>query len=125
MGGEKKKSEKARLRKGISILVATPGRLLDHLRTTQCFRIGKLQWFVLDEAGVCMCVLCRDLIVCIYPYMSWTSILLFQYIVLNPNGVEFSGLVLSETGLLADSFTVGVRSAAGHGVRQGPQGVRR
>ena len=26
MGGEKKKSEKARLRKGITILVATPGR---------------------------------------------------------------------------------------------------
>jgi len=50
MGGEKKKSEKARLRKGVSVLVATPGRLLDHLRTTQCFMIGKLQWMVLDEA---------------------------------------------------------------------------
>jgi len=50
MGGEKKKSEKARLRKGISCLVATPGRLLDHLRTTQCFMIGKLSWLVLDEA---------------------------------------------------------------------------
>jgi len=28
MGGEKKKSEKARLRKGVNILIGTPGRLL-------------------------------------------------------------------------------------------------
>ena len=34
MGGENKQKEKARLRKGVSILVATPGRLLDHLRHT-------------------------------------------------------------------------------------------
>ena len=31
-GGEKKKSEKARLRKGVVVLVGTPGRLLDHLK---------------------------------------------------------------------------------------------
>ncbi|KAE8555860.1 hypothetical protein EYB25_000558 [Talaromyces marneffei] len=35
IGGEKKKSEKARLRKGLNILVATPGRLVDHLDNTQ------------------------------------------------------------------------------------------
>ena len=35
IGGEKKKSEKARLRKGCNILVATPGRLADHLENTQ------------------------------------------------------------------------------------------
>ncbi|CAM9445827.1 unnamed protein product [Discosporangium mesarthrocarpum] len=49
-GGERKKSEKARLRKGISVLVATPGRLLDHLKTTRCFRRDRLRWLVLDEA---------------------------------------------------------------------------
>ncbi|EJK62514.1 hypothetical protein THAOC_16870, partial [Thalassiosira oceanica] len=52
-GGEKRKSEKARLRKGISILVATPGRLLDHLGKTECLLLslkGKLEWLVLDEA---------------------------------------------------------------------------
>ncbi|TPX39142.1 hypothetical protein SeMB42_g06442 [Synchytrium endobioticum] len=49
-GGEKKKSEKARLRKGIHILVATPGRLLDHLRTTESFITGGLRFVVLDEA---------------------------------------------------------------------------
>lgn len=52
-GGEKRKSEKARLRKGISILVATPGRLLDHLGKTESILMalkGKLEWLVLDEA---------------------------------------------------------------------------
>ncbi|KAI9100594.1 P-loop containing nucleoside triphosphate hydrolase protein [Phlyctochytrium arcticum] len=50
MGGESKKSEKARLRRGITILVSTPGRLLDHLKTTQAFELGNLRWLVLDEA---------------------------------------------------------------------------
>ncbi|KAJ3353336.1 ATP-dependent RNA helicase dbp7 [Kappamyces sp. JEL0680] len=49
-GGESKKSEKSRLRKGINILVATPGRLLDHLKTTESFEVGNLRWLVLDEA---------------------------------------------------------------------------
>lgn len=49
-GGEKKKSEKARLRKGVVILVATPGRLLDHVKTTESFNLTKLRWIVLDEA---------------------------------------------------------------------------
>ncbi|KAJ6652238.1 hypothetical protein lerEdw1_012962 [Lerista edwardsae] len=50
MGGEKKKSEKARLRKGINILIATPGRLVDHIQSTQCIHFRRLQWLVLDEA---------------------------------------------------------------------------
>ncbi|KAJ3115384.1 ATP-dependent RNA helicase dbp7 [Physocladia obscura] len=50
VGGDKKKSEKARLRKGCTILVSTPGRLIDHLKTTQAFEIGNLRWLVLDEA---------------------------------------------------------------------------
>jgi ATP-dependent RNA helicase DDX31/DBP7 len=50
MGGEKRKSEKARLRKGVSILVATPGRLVDHLVHTQSFQHDKCRWLVLDEA---------------------------------------------------------------------------
>jgi ATP-dependent RNA helicase DDX31/DBP7 len=50
VGGEKKKSEKARLRKGVSILIATPGRLADHLVNTQSFDYSKLQFIVLDEA---------------------------------------------------------------------------
>lgn len=50
VGGEKKKAEKARLRKGISILIATPGRLADHLVNTQCFDYSRLMFLVLDEA---------------------------------------------------------------------------
>ncbi|CUS15705.1 unnamed protein product [Tuber aestivum] len=48
-GGEKKKSEKARLRKGINILVATPGRLLDHLQNTESLDVSRARWVVLDE----------------------------------------------------------------------------
>lgn len=53
-GGDKRKSEKARLRKGIHIVVATPGRLLDHLEATESWRVGSVEgvtrWVVLDEA---------------------------------------------------------------------------
>lgn len=49
IGGEKKKSEKARLRKGLNILVATPGRLADHLNNTEVLDISKVRWLVLDE----------------------------------------------------------------------------
>ncbi|XP_066365948.1 DEAD-box ATP-dependent RNA helicase 17 isoform X2 [Miscanthus floridulus] len=50
MGGENRAKEKARLRKGISILIATPGRLLDHLQHTASFVYSNLQWIVFDEA---------------------------------------------------------------------------
>ena len=50
MGGENRAKEKARLRKGVSLLIATPGRLLDHLRMTESFNVDNLRWLVLDEA---------------------------------------------------------------------------
>ncbi|KAB2604191.1 DEAD-box ATP-dependent RNA helicase 17-like [Pyrus ussuriensis x Pyrus communis] len=50
MGGENRSKEKARLRKGISILVATPGRLLDHLKNTSSFVHTNLRWIIFDEA---------------------------------------------------------------------------
>ncbi|KAL8970606.1 MAG: hypothetical protein Q9197_003727 [Variospora fuerteventurae] len=49
IGGEKKKSEKARLRKGINILVATPGRLVDHLDHTEVLDVSGVKWLILDE----------------------------------------------------------------------------
>ncbi|KAL9597307.1 MAG: hypothetical protein Q9219_005231 [cf. Caloplaca sp. 3 TL-2023] len=49
IGGEKKKSEKARLRKGLNILVATPGRLVDHLDNTKVLDVSQVRWLVLDE----------------------------------------------------------------------------
>ncbi|PWA97003.1 P-loop containing nucleoside triphosphate hydrolases superfamily protein [Artemisia annua] len=50
MGGENRSKEKARLRKGISILVATPGRLLDHLKHTESFVHTNLRSIIFDEA---------------------------------------------------------------------------
>jgi ATP-dependent RNA helicase DDX31/DBP7 len=50
VGGENRAHEKARLRKGVAALVATPGRLLDHLENTASFSVAPLRWFVLDEA---------------------------------------------------------------------------
>ncbi|KHN12305.1 DEAD-box ATP-dependent RNA helicase 17 [Glycine soja] len=50
MGGEKRSKEKSRLRKGISILIATPGRLLDHLKNTTAFLYSNLRWIIFDEA---------------------------------------------------------------------------
>jgi ATP-dependent RNA helicase DDX31/DBP7 len=52
-GGDSRNSEKSRIRKGLAIVVATPGRLLDHLHKTESLLMnlkGKLQWLVLDEA---------------------------------------------------------------------------
>ncbi|XP_054545189.1 probable ATP-dependent RNA helicase DDX31 isoform X2 [Talpa occidentalis] len=50
MGGEKRKSEKARLRKGINILISTPGRLVDHIKSTKNIHFSRIQWLILDEA---------------------------------------------------------------------------
>lgn len=50
MGGEKKKAEKNRLRKGVTILIATPGRLEDHLLNTQSFKYDMVRHIILDEA---------------------------------------------------------------------------
>ncbi|EEB05567.1 ATP-dependent RNA helicase Dbp7 [Schizosaccharomyces japonicus yFS275] len=49
IGGEKKKSEKARIRKGTNILIGTPGRLADHLENTEALDVSNVRWVVLDE----------------------------------------------------------------------------
>ena len=54
IGGATRAHEKARLRKGLPILVSTPGRLLDHLQNTSSFNVGKCRWLVLDEADQLM-----------------------------------------------------------------------
>ena len=50
MGGSNRKTEATKLVKGVSILVATPGRLLDHLQNTKGFLYENLQCLVIDEA---------------------------------------------------------------------------
>lgn len=54
IGGEKKKSEKARLRKGVNILVATPGRLADHIENTERLDLSNIRWVVMDEGDKLM-----------------------------------------------------------------------
>lgn len=49
-GGEKRKAEKSRLRKGITILVTTPGRICDHLQHTEAMKLDKVHILALDEA---------------------------------------------------------------------------
>ena len=49
LGGEKRNKEKARLRKGITVLIATPGRLIDHLLHTKNLSLKNVEWLVLDE----------------------------------------------------------------------------
>ncbi|KAI0406974.1 P-loop containing nucleoside triphosphate hydrolase protein [Xylaria palmicola] len=50
IGGASKRSEADKLSKGINLLVATPGRLLDHLQSTQGFVYKNLRTLVIDEA---------------------------------------------------------------------------
>ncbi|KYK59321.1 ATP-dependent RNA helicase DBP7 [Drechmeria coniospora] len=48
-GGESKKAEKARIRKGVNFLVATPGRLADHIDNTKALNLGTVRWLIMDE----------------------------------------------------------------------------
>jgi ATP-dependent RNA helicase DDX18/HAS1 len=50
MGGANRKTEAERLRKGVNIVIATPGRLLDHLQNTPGFVTRNLLTFCMDEA---------------------------------------------------------------------------
>ncbi|KAL9181274.1 hypothetical protein ACHAXT_010079 [Thalassiosira profunda] len=42
MGGANRRTEAERLAKGVNIIIATPGRLLDHLQNTKGFRLSEL-----------------------------------------------------------------------------------
>ncbi|TPX45050.1 hypothetical protein SeMB42_g00979 [Synchytrium endobioticum] len=50
MGGANRKAEAEKLAKGVNLIVATPGRLLDHLQNTQGFVYKNLKALVIDEA---------------------------------------------------------------------------
>ncbi len=50
IGGDRRKSEKARIRKGINVVIATPGRLLDHLKNTENLDMSDIEVLVCDEA---------------------------------------------------------------------------
>lgn len=50
MGGANRRNEAERLVKGVNLVVATPGRLLDHLQNTSGFVTRNLACLVVDEA---------------------------------------------------------------------------
>ena len=50
MGGANRRNEAEKLERGTNILVATPGRLLDHMQNTKGFHFANLQCLVIDEA---------------------------------------------------------------------------
>ncbi|TPX34004.1 hypothetical protein SmJEL517_g03243 [Synchytrium microbalum] len=50
MGGANRKAEADKLAKGVNLLVATPGRLLDHLQNTRGFIFKNMKALIIDEA---------------------------------------------------------------------------
>ncbi|EKX47176.1 hypothetical protein GUITHDRAFT_157674 [Guillardia theta CCMP2712] len=50
MGGANRRAEAEKLVKGVNLLIATPGRLLDHLQNTKGFIYKNLQVLIIDEA---------------------------------------------------------------------------
>ncbi|POS85672.1 DEAD-domain-containing protein [Erysiphe pulchra] len=50
IGGANRRAEADKLSKGVNLLIATPGRLLDHLQNTQGFVFKNLKAFIIDEA---------------------------------------------------------------------------
>ncbi|KAL9617055.1 MAG: hypothetical protein Q9160_008128 [Pyrenula sp. 1 TL-2023] len=50
IGGANRRAEAEKLSKGVNLLIATPGRLLDHLQNTEGFVFKNLRALVIDEA---------------------------------------------------------------------------
>lgn len=50
MGGANRKAEADKLQKGVNLVVATPGRLLDHLQNTKGFVFSNVKSLIIDEA---------------------------------------------------------------------------
>ncbi|KAK6824652.1 ATP-dependent RNA helicase HAS1 [Apiospora arundinis] len=50
IGGANRRAEAEKLSKGVNLLIATPGRLLDHLQNTSSFVFKNLRSLVIDEA---------------------------------------------------------------------------
>lgn len=49
-GGLDLKSQEVALRAGPDVLIATPGRLIDHLHNTPSFELSHIEILILDEA---------------------------------------------------------------------------
>ena len=54
-GGLDSRGQEAMLRKQPDIIIATPGRLVDHLHNAPSFNLNTVEILVLDEADRCEC----------------------------------------------------------------------
>jgi len=52
MGGQKIETEKKKLRKGLNVIITTPGRLLYHLQNTENINFTTLKMIIIDEADL-------------------------------------------------------------------------
>ena len=52
MGGQKIFTEKKKIRKGLNIIISTPGRLLYHLKNSENLNFSKLKIIIIDEADL-------------------------------------------------------------------------
>ncbi|CAF2426554.1 unnamed protein product [Rotaria sp. Silwood2] len=50
VGGSNRNHEKKRIRRGLNILISTPGRLCDHIDNTQSLSFKNIQFLIFDEA---------------------------------------------------------------------------
>lgn len=50
MGGENPAKEKAKIRKGLTVVICTPGRFLYHLKNTASMNLSNLKYLIFDEA---------------------------------------------------------------------------
>lgn len=50
IGGSNKKEEAIKINRGVNIIIATPGWLLDHLMNTEALKLDNLKLLVIDEA---------------------------------------------------------------------------
>ncbi len=54
-GGLDLKSQEAALRKNPDVVIATPGRLVDHLHNAPSFNLSTVEILILDEADKYVC----------------------------------------------------------------------
>ena len=64
IGGANRSAEAEKLAKGLNLIIATPGRLLDHLQNTPGFVYKNIKVLVLDEADRILEVGFEDEMVC-------------------------------------------------------------
>lgn len=50
IGGANRRAEAEKLMKGVNLVIATPGRLLDHLQNTHGFVYKNIKALIIDEA---------------------------------------------------------------------------